>query len=54
MAEFVRDDVGLGEVAGGAEALTEFVEEPEVEIDVAIARTIERAARSGRLSRTLP
>ena len=47
MAELVRDDVGLGEVTGCAEALTQLVEEPEVQIDVLITRTVERAARSG-------
>ena len=50
MAELVRDDVGLGEVTGCAEALTELVEEPEVQIDVSITRAVERAARSGRLT----
>ena len=50
MAELVRDDVGLGEVTGCAEALTELVEEPEIQIDVSITRTIEGAARSGRLT----
>ena len=41
--DLVRDDVGLGEVAGRAEAPIQLVEELEIEIDLLIAGTVERA-----------
>ena len=51
MPELVREHVGLGEVAGRAESAAELVEEPEVEIDVLVARTVERPARATARSR---
>ena len=42
MADLVRDDVRLCEVAGGAEALAQRAEEVEVEIDLLVLRTVER------------
>ena len=43
MADLVREHVGLGEVPGRAEAALQLVEEAEVEVDLAIARAIERS-----------
>ncbi len=43
VADLVRDDVGLGEVAGGAELLVEFAEEAEVDVELLIGGTVERA-----------
>ena len=48
VAELVGDDVGLGEVAGRAEALVELAEEAEVEVDLAVERAVERPRRLGR------
>ncbi len=48
VAELVRDHVGPREVAGGAELLLQLVEEGEVEIDLAVAGTVERADRRRR------
>ena len=48
VAVFVRDDIGLRELARRAEAIGELVEEREIEIDVAVARAIKRAG--GRLA----
>ena len=45
MAELVGEDVGLREVAGRAELALQLVEEPEIEIDLAIGRAVERAGR---------
>src|SRR4051794_26659467 len=52
MAKLVRDDVGFGKIAGRAESAAQFVEEPEVQIDIVICRTVERAA--GRLRKAAP
>ena len=45
VAHLVGDDVGLGEVAGGAEAAVQLVEEGEVEVDPLIGRAIKRPHR---------
>src|SRR5438132_2244764 len=42
MADFVRDDVGAGEIARSAETLRKLPEELEIEIDLPVRRTIER------------
>src|SRR5574339_628169 len=47
VSQFVRDDVGLGEVTRRAETTAQFIEEPEVEIYIVVSWTVERAA--GRL-----
>src|SRR5215510_4554289 len=41
MADFVRDDIGLCEVAGSPEPLVELAEERQVEIHLAIRGTVE-------------
>jgi hypothetical protein len=43
MADLVRDDVSLREVARGAEAPIELVVEAEVDVDALVSRAIERA-----------
>src|SRR5262249_48841652 len=48
VADLVRDHVGLGEVAGRAEAAGHLVEEREVEVDLAGRRAIERPDRGRR------
>ena len=45
MAEFVGDHIILREIALGAEAVGEFVEEAGVEIDALIGRAVERPHR---------
>ena len=46
MPVLVREDVRLGErPAASAELRLELVEEPEVDVDVAVARAVERACR---------
>src|SRR5688572_31266634 len=45
MSDFVRNDVGLREVARRAESLIEVPEEGEVEIHLPIVRAIERPHR---------
>jgi len=45
MSDFVREHICLREVAGCAELSVELIEEAEVEIDLAIARAVERTAR---------
>ena len=54
MAELVGEHVGLREVAGRAEPAMQLVEEAEIEIDLPVRRTVERArwppARSRRRS----
>ena len=52
MPDLVRDDIGLREVAGRAEAPIELAEERQVEVDLLIGRAIERAAGRQRPSRT--
>src|SRR5438105_5903382 len=42
VTDFVRDDVGLREVAGRAEALVELAEEGEIEIHLPIGGAVER------------
>src|SRR5262245_7184415 len=42
MSNFVRDDVRLREIATCAEALLEFTEKAEVDVNASILRTIER------------
>ena len=41
--DLVRDDIGLGKVAGRAESLGHFVKEGKIQIDLLIAGTVERA-----------
>ena len=41
VAELVGDHVGLGEVAGGPEAISQLSEEAEVEIDLEIRGAVE-------------
>jgi hypothetical protein len=48
VADLVRDDVGPGEVAGRAQLALHVVPEGEVEVDVAVARAVERADRGAR------
>src|SRR6185295_19237241 len=43
VTDLVRDDVSAREVSGGLKAVGEFLEERKVEIDLAVARTIERS-----------
>ena len=52
MADFVRDDVRLREVARRAEAAIELAEEAQVDIDLLIGRTVERSDRRRRRRRT--
>ena len=42
VADFMRNDIGLREVARCAELLFKLVEEPHVEVDLAVARAVER------------
>src|SRR5262245_39312494 len=49
MPDLVGDDVGLGEVSRSPKATAEFVEEIQVEVDLAIARTVEGSDRGARL-----
>ena len=48
VADFVRDHVGLREIAGRAEPARELVEERGVEIELAVGRAVERAGRRRR------
>ncbi len=43
MADLVGDHVGLGEVSWRAEALIQLAEEREVDVELVIARAVERA-----------
>src|ERR1700736_5049849 len=45
MADFVRDYVGAGEVAGCAEALRQLLEKREIEVHIAVAGAIKRPRR---------
>ncbi len=45
VSDFVGNDVGLGEVSGGGEALGHFLEETHVQIDLPVCRAIERTGR---------
>ena len=45
MTELVRNHIGLREVARRAQLLRQLVEEPEIEVDHAVLRTVERAGR---------
>src|SRR5258708_6081054 len=42
MPEFVRDYIGLGELAGSAEAAIQLIEKTEIDVDPFVFRTIER------------
>ena len=53
VAELVGDDVRLGEVARGAEALLQLAEEAEVEVDLAVDGAVEGARRGGRAAAPL-
>ena len=48
MSDLVRQHVGLREIAWRAELLVKIVEEAQIEIDLAIARTVERPGRRAR------
>ena len=48
MSDFMRQHVGLREIAGRAELPVQLVEEAQVEIDLAIAGTVKRAGRGAR------
>ena len=50
VADLVGDHVGLGEVAGRAEALAQLVEEAEVDVDLLVERAVEGAGRRARLA----
>ena len=45
MADLVRDDVRLREVAGRAEALVQLPVETEVDVELVVAWTVERPDR---------
>ncbi len=45
MSDFVSNDVGLGELAGGLEFVRELFEEAQVDVDLRVGRAIERARR---------
>ncbi|MNT69906.1 hypothetical protein D3C72_2082510 [compost metagenome] len=47
VADFVGDDIGLGEIAGSREALFHFAEEAHVQVDLLVGRAVERADRRG-------
>ena len=47
VADLVGDDVGLGEIPGRPESILQVVVETEVDVDLAIARTIKRADGGG-------
>ena len=49
MADFVRDDVGLSEIAGSLESIAKVLKEARVQIDLFIGRAIERS--DSRLSK---
>src|SRR5215471_13950954 len=46
MSHFMRDDVGLCEISSGTQALLEFIEKPEIDVNAPIFRTIERTSRA--------
>jgi hypothetical protein len=48
VADLVRDDIGGGEVAARAETLRESREEVGVEVDLLVARAVERPGLGGR------
>ncbi len=48
VADLVREDVRLSEVPWRSELPLQIAEEPEIEIDLAIGRAVERAGRSLR------
>ena len=50
VADLVRDDVRLCEVAGRAEALRQLVEEAQIEINLAVLRAVKRTGRRLRES----
>ena len=50
MPDLVRQHVGLGEFAGRAEAVRQFVIKAQVDVDLLVRRTIKRSG--GRLSKT--
>ncbi|KVK58262.1 hypothetical protein L906_08765 [Agrobacterium sp. TS45] len=50
VAHLMRNHISLREIAGRAETLVQFLEEAGVEIDLAVARAIERAAGGGSIT----
>src|SRR5258708_39742592 len=45
VTELVGDDIRLGEVAWSAKPPGQLVEEPEIQVDLAVLRTVERPGR---------
>ena len=52
VADLVGDHVGLGEVAGRAEAVAQLLVEAEVDVDLLVGRAVERPHRGLRRSRS--
>ena len=48
VSDLVSDDIGLGEIPGGAEAIVEGAEEAQIDIDLLVAGTVEGTGRRGR------
>src|SRR5258708_29519201 len=48
MPEFVGDDIGLRELAGGAEAAIQLIEKTEIDVDPFVFGTIERTGGGAR------
>src|SRR5687768_5337740 len=54
MTHFVRDDVGLREIAGRVETLAQRFVERQIDIDLFVTGTVERAhSRAGHSARRL-
>jgi len=52
MSDLVRDDVGLGEIAGRAKAVAQFPIKAEIDVNAAILRAIERTGGAAGKSAT--
>ena len=50
MADLMGDDIGLGEIAAGAEPVLELAIEAEVEIDLLVERAVERTHGGHRIA----
>src|SRR5262245_24708789 len=46
MTNFMRDHVGLCEIASGTQAVLEFMEKSKVDVNALVFRTIERTGRA--------
>src|SRR5690349_529882 len=54
MSHLVSDDVGLREIAWRAKSPIQFVEEAHIDVDLSIARAVERArGRGGKTARRI-